>query len=559
MLESGNISSPKLVPLCIFSILLRYTDIDRPLKQQEIIKKMELEYGYTIDRKTVGRIITALKEELDLDIESKKGGGVYLAERDFEDYEIQFLIDIVSSNPFISAADSKELRSKLSNMAGAGYRIRQRKNVIVLDAAEKIISRELYFNLDVINAAIDDNQNISFQYQVQFGVDPSWSGELVKTPVCIVMLRQRYYMLCHSLNSDEQLKYYELDKMKCVAAVEKQTKGMPEKLTTVEKDKIRKMLASGVPSNPFVLERIEFFSSGFVIEDVQNTFGDETIIIENSKYDDLPSILALTYRVSVRTNRLVFKQFYYRYMEHIKIISPTDFAQEVRAQLQAASDLSSAHMPEPQIADRDLNIIDNLSLKTRIALRRPIYLGKFQHDENRIEPVEWQYIRLTDSSGTSAVLISRYSLEFMSSDSMLWESSSVRKWLNGEFLKDTFTSEELNLLVKDGYGDLVSVLDFKDLYAANYINNLNNISMTPYADKKWKAYVSDSYRNKETAIDTLQYREKIQLSRLFWGKLPSEQDRSVLELGAFEEGAKRRSSRFEKYKLCVRPVIIVKL
>lgn len=100
---------------------------------------MELEYGYTIDRKTVGRIITALKEELDLDIESKKGGGVYLAERDFEDYEIQFLIDIVSSNPFISAADSKELRSKLSDLAGAGYRIRQRKNVIVLDAAEKIM------------------------------------------------------------------------------------------------------------------------------------------------------------------------------------------------------------------------------------------------------------------------------------------------------------------------------------------------------------------------------------------------------------------------------------
>ena len=154
MFESGKLSSPKLVPMCIFSILLRYTDENNQLKQDQIIKILELEYGYKVERKTVSRTIQNFKDELDIDIETVPGKGIYIAQRDFEDYEVQFLIDSVLSNPYISAVDSKELINKLSCLSSPSYLKKPRKNVVVLDSALKVGNRDVYFNLDLIDDAI---------------------------------------------------------------------------------------------------------------------------------------------------------------------------------------------------------------------------------------------------------------------------------------------------------------------------------------------------------------------------------------------------------------------
>lgn len=574
MFESGNLSSPKLVPMCIFSILLRYTDENNQLKQDQIIKILELEYGYKVERKTVSRTIQNFKDELDIDIETVPGKGIYIAQRDFEDYEVQFLIDSVLSNPYISAVDSKELINKLSCLSSPSYLKKPRKNVVVLDSALKVDNRDVYFNLDLIDDAIENGMDVSFTYQMDHKLQSTWSSLLTKTPACIVLVGQRYYMTSlKQINNTKYLEYYALDKMKNVNKKERKDGVFRGKISTIEKEKIRKMISNGTTINPFVHERIEFLCSSLIIGEIQSVFGNDAIILENEDFDDYNSILALKYRVILNVNRLLFKQFYYRNMDHIRITFPIDLAEQLRFQLQTAANLNSTHIIKPQISQNDIEAIDDLSLRTKIAIGRPVHIGKFIYKDGVEKSLEWQFIKLADNNGKSALFISKYSIEFMQSGSTDWESSILRKWLNEDFLQVAFSNEEKEVLVKDEFDDAVTILDYEDLYITNNINNLNYIDMTPYAHLKWEKYIKETHVNSNIVcmdengradknsnhITELGMRDRIHLSRIFWGKTPSKEKRNKTEIGAFEEIVTSRNKYFEGYKLCVRPVIRVKI
>ena len=75
-----------------------------------------------------------------------------------------------------------------------------------------------------------------------------------------------------------------------------------------------------------------------------------------------------------------------------------------------------------------------------------VTLGYYEQDndiDNGPEPIEWLILR---SDGNTSMLISQCALERKpyseESTSVTWESCSLRKWLNGEFLSEAFTEEE---------------------------------------------------------------------------------------------------------------------
>ena len=69
----------KLALIRILQILEQYTDSDHPLKHDEIVKKLENEYGITVERKAIGRNI-ALLQDVGYDIATTKKGS-YLNSR----------------------------------------------------------------------------------------------------------------------------------------------------------------------------------------------------------------------------------------------------------------------------------------------------------------------------------------------------------------------------------------------------------------------------------------------------------------------------------------------
>ena len=67
----------------------------------------------------------------------------------------------------------------------------------------------------------------------------------------------------------------------------------------------------------------------------------------------------------------------------------------------------------------------------------------YQENSTKKTPIEWLVLK---KSGTKVLLISRYGLDCRKYHNqrvdITWENSDLRKWLNGEFLKNAFTATE---------------------------------------------------------------------------------------------------------------------
>ena len=72
----------------------------------------------------------------------------------------------------------------------------------------------------------------------------------------------------------------------------------------------------------------------------------------------------------------------------------------------------------------------------------------YQENSTKKTPIEWLVLK---KSGTKVLLISRYALDCKKYHNqyvdITWENSDLRKWLNGEFLKNAFTATEQKKIV----------------------------------------------------------------------------------------------------------------
>ena len=87
--------------------------------------------------------------------------------------------------------------------------------------------------------------------------------------------------------------------------------------------------------------------------------------------------------------------------------------------------------------------VDNTGLSTK---GYEVSFGHYEQDndsENGPEPIEWVVL---DTNNGQSLLISKYALDWRPfhepSSNVPWESSLLRRWLNGEFLKSAFTDTE---------------------------------------------------------------------------------------------------------------------
>lgn len=80
-----------------------------------------------------------------------------------------------------------------------------------------------------------------------------------------------------------------------------------------------------------------------------------------------------------------------------------------------------------------------------------IKFGNYEQDNNRLdgkEPIEWIVLKTEDDF---ALLISAYCLDYepynMNSTDVSWELSTLREWLNNDFMDETFSRREKKMIV----------------------------------------------------------------------------------------------------------------
>lgn len=109
-------------------------------------------------------------------------------------------------------------------------------------------------------------------------------------------------------------------------------------------------------------------------------------------------------------------------------------------------------------------------------------------------PILW---RVLEVNKTDALLFSEEIIEIMrfDDDSVKWENSNVKNWLNGTFFNNAFNNEERSI-VRRKYGmEPVFLLSVQDLTKAKYGFNMDAESIDPNRAASVSGYVSRKYGN----------------------------------------------------------------
>ena len=205
-----SLEPKKLALIRILQILKQYTDFDHPLKHDEIVKKLEIDYGIAVERKAIGRNLSLLKEA-GYEIETTKKGS-YLASRLFEDSELRLLSDSVLASRHIAAKHSKELIEKLATLSNKYFKTHI-KNVYSVNDWNKSENVALFYNIEIIDEAIEKRRKIRFEYN-KYGADKKLhrSAVHIVTPYQMILHNQRYFLMAFQ-EKWQHIRYFRLDRI----------------------------------------------------------------------------------------------------------------------------------------------------------------------------------------------------------------------------------------------------------------------------------------------------------------------------------------------------------
>lgn len=207
----------KLKLLYIAQILKETTDADHPITTKALIERLE-ELDIKAERKSIYSDMECLRQ-FGMDIEylsSRSEGGYYLASREFELAELKILVDMVQSSRFLTKKKSRELIRKLESMAGK-HDASQLQRAVYVGNRVKAENETVYYGVDMIHRAIQENKGISFlyyEYTVGKELQFKKGGEpYLVSPYYLTWNNENYYLI----GVDERLgeiRHYRVDRMK---------------------------------------------------------------------------------------------------------------------------------------------------------------------------------------------------------------------------------------------------------------------------------------------------------------------------------------------------------
>ena len=154
----------KLKLLYLKDILLEETDETKGLTLDEIIEKLE-NRGVSAERKSLYDDFEQLRL-YGVDVEMYRDGRkayYHVVSGQFELAELKLLVDAVQSSKFITAKKSDQLIKKIESLTSKRQAKMLTRQVYVQHRV-KTMNETIYYNVDEIHLAMNDNKQIRFQY-----------------------------------------------------------------------------------------------------------------------------------------------------------------------------------------------------------------------------------------------------------------------------------------------------------------------------------------------------------------------------------------------------------
>lgn len=314
----------KLALIRIWQILKEYSDCDHTLTQDDIAQHLVSEYGIAIERKAISRNISLLKEA-GIEIESRRAGS-YLAERAFEDSELKLLIDGVLCSKHITAKHSKDLIDRLCGLSNKFFRSHV-KNVYSVNEWSKTDNQALFYNIELVDIAIDQNRRIAYDYN-KIGIDKKLhkSSYQVVSPYQLILHNQRYYLMAYSEFWGNMV-FHRLDRITNMKISHK--KATPIRSVPGYENGIDyKELSSAMPymysDTP---EWIKLIADACIVDQIVDWFGTD---VRMSTLEDQDKV-----SVEIKASPNAMEHWAMQYINHVEIISPESLRNRIKEALES--------------------------------------------------------------------------------------------------------------------------------------------------------------------------------------------------------------------------------
>lgn len=306
--------------LRILDILRTHSDSNHKLTHKDIITHLEEDYGIVMERKAISNNIEALREA-GYDIISTVNG-TYMNSHEFEDSELRMLIDGVLSSKYITVSHSKSIIERLCNISNKFFKANV-KHIYSVDDWSKSSNQDLFYNIELIDEAIEQKKKISFNYN-KFGVDKMFhvSSTPIVSPYQMILHNQRYYLMSYN-DKWEDLAFYRIDHITNMQILDDKAHPL-KKIPGFEKGIDYKELST---AKPYMYsdqsENISFIAEASIVDQIVDWFGDNAIIKQSK--DDATKVI-----VNVKASPNAMENWALQYLSCVEITAPASLRNRIK-------------------------------------------------------------------------------------------------------------------------------------------------------------------------------------------------------------------------------------
>ncbi len=279
----ANQYNQKLKLLFLLDDLLTNSDENNPIDAETLIIHLKNK-GIDSERKSIYRDISILKE-YGYDILKMRSpkSGYYIGNRDFQLAEVRLLCDAVQAANFISQKKTKELLTKIYGLVSKSQ-AEQIKNQVYVDNRPKCANESLYYTIDKLDRAIQNNRQVKIVYRKRKIADSNKASYEEKThyisPYALIWSNDHYYLVGNNRNHSN-LMVSRIDRIKSVEILENTPSisfaDVSEYKTYFDSADYANKHFSMFAGEP---ENVELICDNEIIEQILDRFGDSTSILK---------------------------------------------------------------------------------------------------------------------------------------------------------------------------------------------------------------------------------------------------------------------------------------
>lgn len=339
-----------MIIINILDILNRYTDIEHRLSQKEIVDILEREYSMKVDRKAVKRNLMNLidfgypieyteKPRMFLNPESGEYEdnsilSDFYIEHEFDNAEIQLLIDSLIFSKHIPNSDKKRLIEKLEGLSNVYFQSKMKHILSYEENAEP--SNAIFYTIELLDEAISTGKQVAFNYD-EYGTDKKLhhrknsqgeDREYIINPYQIVAKAGRYYLICN-YDKYDNLSNYRLDRISNIKLLD--TKAKP--ITEIDGMKNGLDISKHMKEHVYMFAdktvRAKFIADKTVLNDIFDYFGNDVTFVEETDK---------TVTVSVNVTEQDMALWAMQFATQVTVISPQTLAKECKNNILKAAE-----------------------------------------------------------------------------------------------------------------------------------------------------------------------------------------------------------------------------